>query len=190
MTAKEELLRIALQLFTEEGYENTGIAKIVSAAGVTKPTLYHHFGNKEGLLSSLIEGYGRGLRQVFSDSLTYEGDIISALDHLVIAYMHYIKKHPMFFRLYKQLYQSPVASDSYRVVQPLYDQIFEEVTGFFESVANHHTGLKGKEVWMSFSLIGLMDTYMLHNLRNGKWDEINDTTCRQVAKQFLYGVFS
>ena len=190
MTAKEELLQIALRLFTEEGYENTGVAKIVGEAKVTKPTLYHHFGNKEGLLSSLIEEYGRGLKEVFAYSLTYEGDIIGALDHLVIAYMHYIKKHPMFFRLYKQLYQSPLGSDSYRIVQPLYDQIFEEVTKFFEIVANHHTGLKGKEVWMSFSLIGLMDTYMLHNLRHGKWEDINENTCRQVAKQFLYGVFS
>ena len=190
MTAKESLLQVALRLFTEEGYENTGVAKIVDLAGVTKPTLYHHFGNKEGLLSSLIESYGRGLKGVFAFSLSYEGDVIGALDRLVIDYMHYIKKNPMFFRLYKQLYQSPMGSDSYRIVQPLYDQIFEELTEFFGVVANHHTGLKSKEVWMSFSLIGLMDTYMLHNLRNGKWEEINDVTCRQVAKQFLYGVFS
>ena len=190
MTAKEELMNIALQLFTEEGYENTGIAQIVGEAGVTKPTLYHHFGNKEGLLASLIEGYGRSLQVVFAQSLTYEGDIIGALDKLAIAYMHYIKKNPMFFKLYKQLYQSPEGSDSYRIVKPLYDQVFSQVQEFFNQVANHHTGLKGKETWMSFSFIGLMDTYMLHHMRGGNWQAITDDTCRQVAKQFLYGVFS
>ncbi len=190
MTAKEELLQIGLQLFTEEGYESTGVAAIVQAAGVTKPTLYHHFGNKEGLLASLIESYGRGLKEVFTETLNYEGDIIGALDQMVIAYMHYIKKNPMFFKLYKQLYQSPEGSDSYRIVSPLNGQIDGEVRRFFEQVAIHHTGLKGKEAWMAFSLIGLMDTYMLHHMNNGQWDNITDNTCRQVAKQFLYGVFS
>lgn len=190
MTAKEEIVTIGLRLFTEEGYENTGVARIVAEAGVTKPTLYHHFGNKEGLLATMIEEYGRGLRKIYEETLVYEGDVIGSLDRMVIAYMHYIKKNPTFFRLYKQLYQSPEGSDSYRVVKPLYDQINHEVQGLFTKIANHHTGLKGKEEWMAYSLIGLMDTYMLHHLRSGSWDSITEDTCRQVAKQFLYGVFA
>lgn len=190
MAAKEEILSIALRLFTEEGYENTGVAKIVQEAGVTKPTLYHHFGNKEGLLASLVQAYGRGLRQVFDEALVYEGDITYSLECLVIAYMRYIKKNPTFFRLYKQLYQSPEGSDSYRIAKPLYSDIDGSIRKLFDQVAQHHTGLKGKEHWMAYSLIGLMDAYMLHHMRTGQWEKITDDTCRQVAKQFLYGVFA
>lgn len=190
MTAKEEILSIALRLFTEEGYENTGVARIVAEAGVTKPTLYHHFGNKDGLLASILQVYGQGLRALFKDALEYQGDVLGSIDRLVIDYMHYVKKNPMSFRLYKQLYQSPVSSDSYRLVKPLYEDIHQQVETFFASVADHHTGLKEKESWMAFSLIGLMDTYMLHHMKQDGLDSITDDTCRQVAKQFLYGVFA
>lgn len=190
MTAKEELLDIALTLFTEVGYENTGVAKIVNEAGVTKPTLYHHFGNKEGLLASLIETYGRGLREVFEQSLYYEGDVNGAIDRLAISYMNYVKKNPLFFRLYKQLYQSPDGSDSYRIITPLYNEVNDQVEAFFNQVATHHTNLKGKAAWMAFSLIGLMDSYMLHHLRTDNWSNVTDDIARQVAKQFLHGVFA
>ena len=190
MTAKEELLSIALDLFTEEGYENTGVARIVSEAGVTKPTLYHHFGSKEGLLASLIETYGTGLKEVFENSLFYEGDVNGALDRLAISYMQYVKKNPLFFRLYKQLYQSPDGSDSYRIISPLYTQVNDQVEAFFTQVAAHHTNLAGKEAWMAFSLIGLMDSYMLHHLRTDSWDNITEEMARRVAKQFLHGVFA
>ena len=35
------------------GYDATPVRAIVEAAGVTKPTLYYHFGSKEGLAQAL-----------------------------------------------------------------------------------------------------------------------------------------
>lgn len=189
MTKKDEILEIALELFTKDGYENTGVAKIVDMAGVTKPTLYHHFGNKEGLLQELMGAYGKGLNQVFETALVYQGDIIGSIDMLVITYLKYVKREPRFFKLYKQLYQSPEGSDSYRIISPLYQGIHDQLTAFFGKVAEHHTGLKDKEEWMAYSLVGLIDTYIIHHMRQEDLDHMDDETARQVAKQFLNGVF-
>ncbi|MCC8122994.1 MAG: TetR/AcrR family transcriptional regulator [Oscillospiraceae bacterium] len=56
---KKELLRIALDLFIEKGYENTTITEIMKAAGLTKAGMYHYFSSKEEMLdeaiSSIIE---------------------------------------------------------------------------------------------------------------------------------------
>ncbi len=186
----EILLEVSLRLFTEIGYENTGVAAIVSEAGVTKPTMYHYFGNKEGLLVSLLDLYGKGMLELFEAELSYQGDVNGSLERLVIAYMNYVKRRPMFFRLYHQLNNSPWQSDSNRLIMPLQNAINNEVLSFFETVAKHHTNLQGKTSWMSFSLIGLMDTYMLKHLREDTLDTVNDTSCRLVAKQFLYGVFA
>ena len=49
------LLDIALDLFSRRGYEGTGVQEIVAAAGVTKPTLYHYFGSKIGVLKALLD---------------------------------------------------------------------------------------------------------------------------------------
>lgn len=48
------IARVAAQLFAARGYDATSVREIVAAAGVTKPTLYYHFGSKEGLAQALL----------------------------------------------------------------------------------------------------------------------------------------
>ena len=55
MDKKELIMSNALKLFANEGYEGCGIMKIVTVSEVTKPTLYHYFGSKEGLLRGIYE---------------------------------------------------------------------------------------------------------------------------------------
>jgi TetR/AcrR family transcriptional regulator len=50
---RERLLKAAVRLFATRGYAATSVRDIVGAAGVTAPTLYHHFGNKEGLFLAI-----------------------------------------------------------------------------------------------------------------------------------------
>ena len=46
--------RVASRLFATHGYDATSVRMIVEEAGVTKPTLYYHFGSKEGLAQALL----------------------------------------------------------------------------------------------------------------------------------------
>jgi AcrR family transcriptional regulator len=50
----QHIARVAARLFAEHGYDATPVRTIVEAAGVTKPTLYYHFGSKEGLAEALL----------------------------------------------------------------------------------------------------------------------------------------
>jgi AcrR family transcriptional regulator len=49
-TLRERLLETATHLFAENGYENTSVQEIVTAAGVTKGAMYHYFAAKYDLL--------------------------------------------------------------------------------------------------------------------------------------------
>ncbi len=51
---RERLLEAAMRLFASKGYAATSVRDIMSAAGVTAPSLYHHFGNKEGLFLAVF----------------------------------------------------------------------------------------------------------------------------------------
>jgi TetR/AcrR family transcriptional regulator len=53
---RERLLAAALQQFTSHGFSATSVREIVAAAGVTKPTLYYYFGNKEGIYRAIMDG--------------------------------------------------------------------------------------------------------------------------------------
>jgi AcrR family transcriptional regulator len=48
------IAQVAARLFAARGYDATPVREIVEAAGVTKPTLYYHFGSKEGLAQALL----------------------------------------------------------------------------------------------------------------------------------------
>ena len=52
---RAEILRVALELFTEKGYEATSTRDISGALGITKSALYYHFENKEAIVASLVE---------------------------------------------------------------------------------------------------------------------------------------
>ncbi|PHR62226.1 MAG: hypothetical protein COA43_00885 [Robiginitomaculum sp.] len=47
--AQIKILAVSTQLFAQYGYEGVAMRQIAKAAGITLPSIYHHFGNKEGL---------------------------------------------------------------------------------------------------------------------------------------------
>lgn len=49
------ILRVALEQFTERGYEGTSTKDIADALGVTKSSLYYHFANKEAIIRALLD---------------------------------------------------------------------------------------------------------------------------------------
>ena len=53
----------ALQVFTADGYAAASMGRIAAAAGVSKPTLYNYFQDKEGLFVALIQQLTHNLRQ-------------------------------------------------------------------------------------------------------------------------------
>jgi AcrR family transcriptional regulator len=52
---RAEILRVALRLFTEKGFEGTSTRDISSALGLTKSSLYYHFQNKEAIVLGLMQ---------------------------------------------------------------------------------------------------------------------------------------
>lgn len=49
------ILNGAMQVFLEQGYVGTTMDRVAAAAGVSKPTVYSHFHDKETLFNALIE---------------------------------------------------------------------------------------------------------------------------------------
>lgn len=52
---RRQIIAAAGDLFIEQGYENASMVGIAKSAGVSKQTLYSHFGSKELLFSAAIE---------------------------------------------------------------------------------------------------------------------------------------
>ncbi len=52
---RQRVLSAALGLFAREGYFNTSIPDIVRESGVSIGSIYHHFGDKEGVAQALFD---------------------------------------------------------------------------------------------------------------------------------------
>lgn len=52
---RRRIQEIALDLFTERGYEATSLREIAEELGVTKAALYYHFKTKDDIVTSLLE---------------------------------------------------------------------------------------------------------------------------------------
>lgn len=52
---REEIVLAAAALFTENGYEETPMAKVAATAGVTTTTIYWYFQDKDALLVSVLD---------------------------------------------------------------------------------------------------------------------------------------
>jgi TetR/AcrR family transcriptional regulator len=80
----ERILQTAHQLFMERGYVGVSINDVVQAAGITKPTLYYHFADKEALYAAVAEHalqlMGQELRAEVSNT---DGTFVQRLTRLI-----------------------------------------------------------------------------------------------------------
>ncbi|MEV4542856.1 transcriptional regulator, TetR family [Micromonospora echinaurantiaca] len=52
---RERIKAVALELFTEQGYEKTSLREIAERLDVTKAALYYHFKSKDEIVTSFVE---------------------------------------------------------------------------------------------------------------------------------------
>ena len=73
----DEALTAALQVFWRRGYEGASLTELTDAMGITRPSLYACFGNKEGLLKAALDRYTK-LRGGWMDEVVAA---LTARDH-------------------------------------------------------------------------------------------------------------
>ena len=64
-----QLLDVAWQLVREEGTDALTLGHLAELAGVTKPVVYGHFGDRAGLLAALYEDFDARQNQVFAAAI-------------------------------------------------------------------------------------------------------------------------
>jgi AcrR family transcriptional regulator len=65
---RARLLQASIRLFGAKGYAATSVRDIVRTAGVTAPTLYHHFGNKEGIYRAIARAGRERFAQAWQEA--------------------------------------------------------------------------------------------------------------------------
>jgi AcrR family transcriptional regulator len=95
---RDRLLLAAAQLLVESGDRTASTRAICDRAGVTAPTLYHHFGSKQGLIDAV-------LNHGFTQYVGADGDAVESADPLADVragwdrHVQFGLEHPTFYAL-------------------------------------------------------------------------------------------
>ncbi len=102
---EHQLLEVAESVFAEHGYQDTTMELIASAAGITKPVIYDHFGSKENLLVAVVARAREDLLASTSAALEALPPHAPVEDHFragVRAFMEFFERRRGSFRVYMQ----------------------------------------------------------------------------------------
>lgn len=182
------ILQTACQLFSEQGYDAVGVQEIIETAGFTKPTLYHYFGSKQGLLDSILEYYLQPFNRQLNTTLLYQGDVQTNLRNIFNLYLDFAYHNTRFFRLWMSIRLSPNQSSTYQAVLPYTQKHLSDLVNFFQHVSTQHGNMLGRELILATSFQGLIFTYTSMVLQ-GEF-EINSQRVNQMVHQFMHGIFS
>jgi AcrR family transcriptional regulator len=99
--ARRAILDATESLLLEGGYESFSIRRLVERCGYTAPTIYHHFGDKPGLLDALLEEVFQKLVRLIR-RVSASDDAIAYLRALARAFVRFGLKNPTHYRLLTQ----------------------------------------------------------------------------------------
>lgn len=104
----DRLLNVAAMLLREQGAQALTTRQVCDLAGIKAPTLYHHFGDKEGLLNALA---ARELQAFFAQkrALPPSGDFLADLMGGWDDWINFARAHPHLVAALRQGQASTVA---------------------------------------------------------------------------------
>ena len=179
------ILHQALELFAARGYDAVSVQEIVEAAAVTKPTLYHYFGNKRGLLDALLNTYHGELYDAVQAAAEFQDNLVMNLRGIMQAYFAFALQHPTFYQYQLSMQYAPPDSAAHQAIADCNQRLFEVIHTLFAQALPH---MQGRHRRYAVSFIGMVDTYITLVL-NGH-TQYNAQLVYDAVHQFMHGIYS
>lgn len=188
MNNKETILNCALRLFSTRGCDSVGVQEVVDAAGITKPTLYHYFGSKKGLIEAIFETVYTDWGPKLQAAADYRHDITLTLNRLALVFFDFAKENEAFYRLQLSLYFAPDDNENRKTAMPYQEKLYLMLEELFLKASQDHGNMKGRHKLYALSFQGMLNTYI--GLYLNRSLSLDETLARQAVHQFMHGIFS
>lgn len=199
MENRQKILECALELFFERGYDAVGIQEICQSAGVTKPTLYHYFGSKSGLLEKLLEEMlaerSRELAKAvlgMSSRQTYSG-MEEMLYSFTTELINFVNENQRAYMLFMSMSYSAKDSEAHRAIRPYLKGMYDMTVQFFAQSEYLLGNMNGRQEQFAIGFLGLINHYILFMEYQNHTDDpilVSEEKKRGLIHQFMHGIFS
>jgi TetR/AcrR family transcriptional regulator len=188
MDNREKLLEGALELFASRGFDAVGVQEIAEFANVQKPTLYHYFGSKTGLLQTLLQEHLTPFLDEVEKAATYDHNVLMTLRAVVQTYFSFAQSNASLYRFMLALWFAPPTSESFKIISDLNQHQQEILETLFLNASLDHGNMKGRQKAYAATFLGMINTYVALGI-NG-YAELDQSLVQNAVHQFMHGIFS
>lgn len=199
MDNRKKILECAQELFYQRGYDAVGIQEICQMAGITKPTLYHYFGSKFGLLETLLEDGLSGFMEQMSQAATYgneelnAGRIEEALYRFASVIIDFANCNHKGYMFLMSLSYSAKENEAYQAVKPYITKIYYLAVRLFDQASGQLGNMNGRQNQFAIGFLGLINHYILF-LEYQEEDrgslQVSEERKNSLIHQFMHGIWT
>jgi AcrR family transcriptional regulator len=124
MTVRNRILETAAGLLAQSADVDVSTRAICDAAGVTAPTLYHHFGDKDRLLAAVVDfGWAAFLETKLAVAAVVHDHVADDIRAGWDNHLEFARENPSFYKLM----WSPAVAASSSAVREAYQMLYERL---------------------------------------------------------------
>jgi AcrR family transcriptional regulator len=164
---RRRIAEVAAGLFAERGFAETSVRHICKAADITAPTLYYHFGSKDGLIEAIV----------FETLTTFLGDVESldagspleeAIHDLTLRVFRFGAERPAVVRLIGLLDATPLPAGLRAETTRLQRESMASIATLFEQASERRELPQVDAMYCAASFVGLVMFQMTARERTPK----------------------
>jgi len=168
---REQILRVAVSLFSNNGFRGTTTKEIAQAAGVSEAMVFRHFATKEELYAAILDhkackGSGSFEPEQMAAEAIKRKDDRGVFESLALGALNHHEQDPEFQRLL--LYS---ALEKHKLAQMFFDGFVRKVYDFLGGYIRERQR-EGALLEMDPAIVvrGFIGMVMHHSLNNNLWD--------------------
>lgn len=178
---REEIMRVALGIFSEKGYEATSIDDICKALDINRPVLYYHFKSKRDLFFSIHKAHIERTLLPYMEAASKIENPLDRLSFMVKEFTKMISNHPELRLLIHETMS--IKDDFFSEIKLIWRNHFLLLKDTISELQNK--GIiedKIKPSWASLFVLGMVTwmTFWLDFNRKNELEELSES-----AKDFV-----
>lgn len=192
---RQQLLSVAMRLFSERGFSGTTTKEIAAAAGVSEATVFKHFANKDELYSAILDQ--KACSRKFSNPFELVAEKVAAKDDFGVFYtmaLNALEHHREDVDFLRLMLHS--ALEGHELARIFFENFITNVYDFLGAYI-HERQADGafREAEPRIFVRAFIGMFVHHSLNNILWDKeqkilkiSNEEAAREFATIILQGI--
>lgn len=196
MEGAAAILRAAMELFAERGFDSVPLSAIADRACVSKGNIFHHYGSKDGLYLAVMKQASGNTSQLLAEVTGGAGPFADRIRHFARAHLQYLVTHQCVTRLILRELAQGDEEVGRRMVEGAFGENFAALVAIFRS--GQHDGYVRPELDPAVMALALLSgnvfffqsQALLPHLSSVEFAGDPDYYSNMVVNVFLRGVLA